>query len=41
MKPGFNACRSRFDFAGDIFTDPSFCMESNERCLRALAILRF
>jgi hypothetical protein len=41
VKPGFDARFSGFDFAGDIFADSSLSAQSDQRGLRALAILRF
>jgi hypothetical protein len=41
VKPGFDARFSRFDFAGDSFSDSPLRVERDRRGLRMLAILRF
>src|SRR5437773_10348345 len=40
MEPGFNARFSRFYLAGDSLAYAPFGPESDQRCLRALSILR-
>ncbi len=40
MKPSFDTRFSRFDFTGDTCTDSPLGVESDQRTLRMLSILR-